>query len=224
VTRQPPPASFSGTPNQTTLAAGTVLSRVHRTQYGSREFNPHGSDILWGGGRFDSTEKDRYPFLYAGQTDDVAVAEALLRDIDADDHGSRFLAKKYWRGRQLSRLRTTEDVRLVSLRTGKDLGAIGQDTWLTTCNAQEYAFTREWAQWLRTQAADAAGLVWHSKREPGQQSLVLFEDRCPGGLLEDAPGPLATDCVFDQEVGFQWLRTTLAQYRVGIRRSRRGIA
>jgi hypothetical protein len=218
VTRQPPPPSFTGSPHLTTLDAGTVLSRVHQTRYAGREFNPHGSDVLWGGGRFDSTDRDPYPFLYGGQSDDVAVAEALLRDIDADDRGSRFLAKKYWRGRKLSRLITTQDVQVISLRTGKDLGAIAQDTWLTMCNAQDYPFTRDWARWLRDQAVDAAGIVWYSKREPGQESFVLFEDRCPTGLLENVPGPVASECVFEEDKGFAWLRTTLAPYRVAIRR------
>lgn len=218
MTRQQPPANYTGRARTTTLAAGTILSRVHQTRFGACDFNPHGSEVLWGGGRFDSTPDDPYAFLYAGETDDVAVAEALLRDIDADDHGSRFLSKKYWRGRALSRVRTTADVKLISLRSGKDLGAIGQDTWLTTCNAGEYPFTRAWAHWLRSQTSDSAGLVWYAKREPGQQSFILFKDRCPTNLLEDAPGPLTGDCLFEQREGFQWLRTTLALYRVAIRR------
>jgi hypothetical protein len=218
VTRQPPPTSYTGSPNLTTLVAGTTLSRVHETLYASVEYNPHASDVLWGGGRFDSTERDPYAFLYVGETDDVAVAEALLRDVDADDHGSRFLAKKYWRGRCVSRVVTTQDIQLISLRTGKDLGAIGQDTWLTTCNAQDYPFTRDWARWLREQAVEAAGIVWYSKREPGQESFVLFEDRCPAGLLDEVSGPLVGDCVFEADAGYAWLRGTLAPYRVAVRR------
>lgn len=200
------------------LAASAVFSRVHQTAYAATEFNQVGSDVLFGGGRFDSTTEDVYGYLYAGESDSSAVAEGLLRDVDANDRGYRFLAKKYWRGRQLSRVRTSKPVTLIAIRSGLELGAIGQDTWLTTCDPDDYPQTRAWAHWLRSIAPHAAGVVWLSKREPAAEVLLLFEDRCPNGLLVEVPGALAGPCVFEQDEGFQWLRQTLADYRVSIRR------
>ncbi len=218
MTRQAPPSRYAGAPAAHTLPAGTVLSRVHQVEYGATEFNPVGSDVLFGGGRFDSTKEDPYPYLYGADGDDAAVAETLLRDVDANDRGARFLPKTYWRNRQLSRLRTTMPLPLITIRTGRDLGAIGQDTWLTTSNANDYPQTRAWAHWLREIDPNSCGLVWYSKREPATEALVLFGDRCPPNAIEAADGPLLGACVFGKPDGYDRLKAILANYRVSIRR------
>lgn len=222
--RPAPPERYTGTPHLLTLPAGTVLSRVHRVAYGSCDFNPVASHVVFGGGRFDPTVLDPYGFLYAGESDATAVAEALLRDIDPDDRGYRFLHKKYWTGKQISRIRLRAEVQLVTLRTGQDLGAVGAGTWLVDCEADDYPQSRAWAHWLRTLSPEWAGLTWLSKREPGTASFILFADRCPEGLLAPAGGPLGTTpCNFDDPEGFSWLREHLTPYRVSIRaRAQRG--
>jgi len=199
------------------LPVGSVLSRVHRSAYAGLDFNPVASDVVFGGGRFDSTVADPFGFLYAGVSDATAIAEALLRDLDSNDYGARFLAKKYWGGRHLSRVTTTSDVELVALRTGVDLGAIGVGTWLTDCDPDEYPQSRAWGHWIRGIAPHVAGFVWLSKREPGADAYIFFDDRCPPGLFAPTPGPFAGACDFDDPVGRQWLRDHLAQYRVAIR-------
>ncbi len=113
-----------------------------------------------------------------------------MRDLDPDDAGSRFLHKPAWRGRQLSRLETAADLELISVRSGADLGAIGQDTWLTWCAADDYPQTRAWAQCLRDEAPTAVGIAWLSKREPAGESCVVFADRLPPDPFLIAPGPL----------------------------------
>lgn len=219
VTRHQPPERFTGTVPTSTLAAGTVLSRVHLTRFTADAPNPNPADIRFGGGRFDGTDLDPYPFLYAGANDQAALAETLLRDLDPDDTGARFLAKLYWRGRQLSRLETTNDLELVTLCSGTDLGAIGQDTWLTWCGPDDYPQTRAWAQWLRTEAPNAAGVTWLSKREPAVPSFVFFGDRLPLDPFSHSPGPLdPKDCNFDADDGFTWLQEAMRSYRVAIRR------
>jgi hypothetical protein len=42
-------------------------------------FSPLVADVLFGGGRFDSTSADSYPFFYAGLTPQTALCEVLLR-------------------------------------------------------------------------------------------------------------------------------------------------
>jgi hypothetical protein len=216
--RQPPPARFDGDLPTCDLDTGTVFARVHQTAYGATAFNPRASDVLFGGGRFDSTADDPYGYLYAAATNRAAIAETLLRDVPADDRGARFLAKKYWRGRQLSRLEVVRPIVLISLLSGEDLGVIGQDTWLTTCGPEDYPQTRAWAHWLRRTQSDAAGIAWLSKRQPGVPSLCLFEDRCPPGSLVEVDGPLPRPCIFEEDDGFDWLRSNLAAFRVSIRR------
>lgn len=195
------------------------MSRVHEVAYPATSFKPIAADILFGGGRFDSTQLDVYDYSYAGETDATAVAEALLRDIDANDRGHRFLSKKYWTGRQLSRVKTTVDVELVTLRSGVDLGAIGAGTWIVDCDVDEYPQSRAWGHWIRSISVGSAGFAWLSKREPGTTAYVFFEDRCPPGVLVDEPGPLGLDCTFDGADGGTWLRDHLAKYRVAIRRT-----
>lgn len=200
-----------------TLPAGGTFSRVHDMAFAGTSFNPVGSQTLFGGGRFDSTDDDLYSYLYAADTDDGALAEALLRDIDPDARGARFLAKRYWMDRELSRFSLIEPIEVITLRTGKQLGAIGQDDWLTACGPDDYPQTRAWAHWLRAEVTTAQGIVWKSKREPSADALILFGDRC-AGLFAPVPGPLAVGpCVFNTSAGFAWLRGALAGYRVGIR-------
>jgi hypothetical protein len=202
----------------TTLPAGTTLSRVHLARYPSEGFNPVEADLLYAGGRFDSTSVDPYGFLYAALTDGGAIAETLLRDIPANDRGGRFLSRVRWHERQLSRVTTTGDLTLITLQTGADLGAIGQDTWLTMCDGDDYPQTRDWAHWLRGLVPTAQGIIWLSKREPGVPVLILFEDRCPADVLTPAPGPLPAPCLFANPAGADWLKAQLAPYRVSIRR------
>ena len=218
MTRQQPPARFTGALRRWPLPAGSTLSRVHPDRFASTQFNPISSDLLFGGGRFDATDRDPHGFLYAALHDGPAIAETLLRDIPSNDRGYRFLPKAAWRGRQLSRLTNTMDLTLIALRTGKDLGAIGQDSWLTSCDADEYPQTREWSRWLRQHEPSAHGAAWLAKRDPGETVTVLWEDRCPPGTLIHAPGPLATPCRFDDPAGGAWLRSELTHFRVAIRR------
>jgi hypothetical protein len=218
MTRQAPPARFTGSPHRWTLPGGSTLSRVHQDRFASTSFNSVSSDVLFGGGRFDATDRDSHGFLYAALKDGAALAETLMREIPSDDRGYRFLRKPLWRGRELSRLSTTSNLSLVALRTGEELGAIGQDGWLTSCDADEYPQTREWSRWLRLQASDAHGATWLSKRDPGEIVMVLWEDRCPPDALVPAAGPLPGRTRFDNLDGFDWLRDALARYRVTIRR------
>lgn len=158
--------------------------------------------------------------MYAALRVETAAAEALLRDAPANDRGARFLARKYWHDRRVSALRTNHDLELAAIRTGQELGAIGQDTWLTTCDPPEYPQTRAWAHWLREAAEDAAGIIWYSKRDPGEAVLILFGDRCAPSHLTPEPGPLADGVSFDGPDGFAWLRATLSAYGVTVRAPR----
>jgi hypothetical protein len=195
--------------------------RVHQQARGSRSFNPGPVDPLFGGARFDATADDLYPYYYAALEDRTAIAESFLRDLDPDDEGRRALSRAKVTGRKLSALVLTKDLELVSLVTGPDLGAIGQDAWLVNAPASQYPQTRAWAHWLRGQAGQAHGFIWSSLRDPGSMAVVLFGDRCAADfgadyeqiLLHEVP-ELAVH--LDDKDGAAWLNQLLEPYRVVI--------
>ena len=177
-----PPAAYSGTPRLMTLPANTILFRVHQKRFAADVFNTTQSHRYYGGGRFDSTDDNVYPYLYAGESVDAAIAETLLRDLSPDATGIRQLPRARVQKRRISAISVVAAVELVTLRTGEDLGAVSQDTWLTGCEPRDYPQSRHWAHWIRTHASTAAGYVWLSRREPGVASYVLFGDRMRGGI------------------------------------------
>ncbi|MFI1587647.1 RES family NAD+ phosphorylase [Streptomyces halstedii] len=208
-----PPTGLSGTPTRVELAASTPLYRVHAAHRAPEDFNPVPAHCLYGGGRFDSTACDRYGYLYAGLGPATAVCETLLRGVPFDPSGGpRLVPRVAVAGRRLSTLRLTTGVTLVSLTTAGDLAAVHQDSWLVQTEAHEYPYTRDWAHWIRHHTGPwAQGLVWSSKREPGDRTVVLFGDRCPPGALEAA----ADDPVdFGTPHGEEWLNSVLQPYRV----------
>ncbi|MGX1711401.1 RES family NAD+ phosphorylase [Streptomyces albidoflavus] len=181
---QPPPAPAAPL-SGLVLPAGTLLHRVHSTEFAPDAFNPLPAHCLYGGGRFDSTGCEKYGFLYAGLGPLGALGETLLRSLAFDPAGGpRLLPRTALRDRAVSRLRTTADLSLVPLTSAKELGAVHQDTWLVHAEAPDYPYTRDWAHWIRRHSGPwAQGLLWPSKRDPAEECVVLFHDRCPEGLL-----------------------------------------
>lgn len=217
-----PPAAPPGTPKLTTVSAGTVLYRVHQKAHPADSFNPNPCHRYYGGGRFDGTDDDPYPFLYAGGTVDNCIAETLLRDLPIADTGARCLSRKQVRGRRISAVTITADIEVVSLVSGKDLGAVAQDPWLTVADPCDYAQTRHWGHWIRQHARTAGGYMWQSRREPMTMSYVLFGDRVPRSTVVDTPGdpglPLGLRVDFDSTPGLLHLRRKLGQWNVTIDR------
>jgi hypothetical protein len=214
-----PPAGFDGTVNRYVLRRGSCLWRVHHhPDYDAWAFNPEPSSELYGGSRFDATEADRYPFLYAGLSEETALAETLLRDIAPDERGFRTVPSTATSRRRMAALVLIADLRLISLVNGPDLAAIGQDSWLVTAPGQQYPQTRDWAHWLRRQAPWAHGLVWDSLRDRGSLALVLFGDRLARdfgadyekALLREVP-ELAVH--LGDEDGRAWVNERLRLYR-----------
>jgi hypothetical protein len=155
-----PPVYYDGTPNRYLLRRGTPLSRVHPQAFGAFKFKTSVASVLYGGARFDATAADPYPYLYVGLSEVTALAETLLRDVAPNEHNYRVLPNEKASGRAVSELTLNTHLDLVSLIDGRDLGAIGQDDWLVSCSARDYAWTRDWAHWLRRQAPWAHGLIW----------------------------------------------------------------
>jgi hypothetical protein len=216
-----PPSLYEGTPNRYLLRRGTCLWRVHPRQYCARAFKSSPADSLYGGARFDATEADRYPFYYAALNDKTALAETLLRDLDPDERGYRVVPRAAVAGRQLSGLVLTKDLELVSLVSGEDLAAVGQDAWLVTAAGHDYPQTRDWGHWLRRQAKWAQGFIWDSLRDRGGMAVILFGDRLAADfgssyervLLHEVT-ELATD--LGDAAGANWLNEQLRHFRAAV--------
>lgn len=214
-----PPSSFGAAPVTSTLSADTPLSRIYSVAWGACSFNPTLADRHWGGGRFDATEDDAYGYLYTGTTDAVAVSEVLLRDVPFDDAGARLLPKASLMSRRFGWLKPRVELELVSLRSGSDLAAVAQDTWLVHAASSEYGFTRRWAHKIRAWAPWAAGFVWYSRREPDGLAFVFFDDRCSAESFEEitsgTPVPV-TESHLDVGAGNLYVRELLERYRITV--------
>lgn len=216
---QPPPSRYSGRPSRLVLPAGTTLTRVHSTAFAVTQFNPTPALHDLQGGRFDATPGDEYAFLYAAEDDATAVSEALLRDLLADEFGARLLPRVRLSELSISWLRATAELELVSLRSGQDLAAVGQDAWLTASPAAEYAVTRRWAPAIRGWAPWACGLTWRSYREPEGFAYVFFADRCPDGCFEEVTDGLPVppgDQSLSAGAARLYVEGILASYRVAL--------
>jgi hypothetical protein len=201
------------------LAKETALYRCHQKRFPPEAFNPVASHQYYGGGRFDATKDDSYPFMYVGLTIDCAVVETLLRDLPNDESGAGQLPTAAVSGRRISLLFTTADTELVDLRDLRSQRAVAQDNWLPTADPDRYPQTRHWGHWIRAQVPVAAGFIWRSRRDPALESIVLFGDRVPAGVVEPVPPtwtarPQGFD--FDDYNGRRALRDKLAEYRVAL--------
>jgi hypothetical protein len=214
VTAFRPPGALCGDPELLTLPPGSALWRVHGRLRPADQFNLNAAKSVWDGGRFDSTPADHFPFLYAGFSPETALCETLLRDLPFES-GSRQLLRKNVRDRVLSRLTTTAPLTLLSLVSTAHLAKICQhNDWLVHAEGLDYNGTRDWASWLRKQVADAQGLIWCSRRNVPERSIVLFGDRCPGGtVLTDRSVPSRR---LDDVRGAEFLNLCLAPYAVTV--------
>ncbi|MFH8381753.1 RES family NAD+ phosphorylase [Kitasatospora sp. NPDC018058] len=172
-------------PNFSAIPAGTELWRVHKSHYAPDQFNDRLSDIHFDGGRFEGTALDPYHYLYLARTPLTALAESMLRSVPYGRDGRREVGYAVAHGRSLSCLRARHDLTLASLKTGPDLAAVCQESLLD--DERNYAVSRRWSSEIRAQAPDAQGLLWDSRRNRGEDVLMLYRDRveqCAGGPLE----------------------------------------
>ncbi|GGV70138.1 hypothetical protein GCM10010294_27910 [Streptomyces griseoloalbus] len=180
---QAPPEGVAMDPVRTVLPAGSLIWRCHGHRYGAAQFNPRPAHEFFKGNRFDATERDPYPYLYAALDPVAALAEVFLRSVEFDSgSGVRLIPWAQASRYRLSALRTTEDITLLDLTTAEGLASVWQDEWLIDCEEREYDKTRYWVQVMRQHCADAQGLRWTSKRCRPRAAVQFFGDRgapCP---------------------------------------------
>src|SRR5580658_11162421 len=104
---RPPPHGIVVSPHLMLLNAGTQLWRVHLAHHSPTEFNCAFSDDVFGGGRFDGTNADPYPWLYLATDCETAVLETLARNMPYNQQGIRLVLRKSIAKQCISALRLT---------------------------------------------------------------------------------------------------------------------
>jgi hypothetical protein len=184
---------------------------VHRSGKPAHEFQQPRLVNGFGGNRFDSVGRNGYPYLYGSPDCGTALAERFVRDLDFSVTATRILPRKALQTQTASVVRTTTDLNLLSLVTGPDLAAVGQDSWLSSARGHDLELTRRWAVWLRDRVRWAQGFVWQSSVDLPKPTVVLFGDACGATAVEPDFGMVER---LDEPANEGWLRHHLAPHRV----------
>ncbi|MFJ9461629.1 sigma-70 family RNA polymerase sigma factor [Kitasatospora sp. NPDC101447] len=165
------------------IPEGTPLHRTHHERRAPTMYSPVVAG-LFGGGRFDATPEDPYPFLYAAFSPEIALWATLVRDTPFDDTAFRTIPRAAIRGRALAEVRTAEPLALLDLTTDAALTRVGASPALVHADSRDFVHTRAWAALLREHNPWAQGFLWPS-RHPDRNLVVLFGDRCPENALTE---------------------------------------
>lgn len=166
----------------TELAEGTVLHRVHQSQYLADQFNPG----VRGNARFSPIQDDQgqaIPTLYAGTTLPCALMETVFHDVP-HTAGFKSFDKAKLAGQVHSTVRVEADLQLVDLSSValRKLGVTRKQ--LIDTEKDQYPATRKWAMALHRQCPQAQGLSWVSRQDDSARAVVLFGDRIAEGALQ----------------------------------------
>ncbi|WUH99685.1 RES family NAD+ phosphorylase [Spirillospora sp. NBC_00431] len=192
-----------------TLHAGTHLFRVHRAYRQAGAFNHSRAPLNRRNGRFDCEEGDDYPFYYAALTARTALFETIVTEAAISTPAT--IPTSAMDKRVLSIVELTQEINLISLRTAEDFASIGSTDWLVRALPKDYPLTRQWSRLLRAKYSWAQGLIWYSRKDPAEESLVLFGDRCPADIVRQTSQPsLPLDRIESRE----WLAPLLSPHQI----------
>lgn len=155
-----------------TVAAGTLLHRLHHVDYPGARFNP----CLGPGTRFAPLEPAGacIPTFYAATTFDGAAFETVFR---GRPHPFAGVPRQEIETRGASELRPLRDLSLVPLFS-PELGAWGlEPAAVFSPDASSYPGCRALARRAWADNPAAVGLVWSSVRDSSARALLLFGDR-----------------------------------------------
>lgn len=162
----------------TSISAGELLHRVHRTRHDPIFFGP-------GAGvpptyRFDSAS-GRFGVLYLGVALNGALAETILRNPQR-----LMVAMSEITSRSATQLACDRDLRVVTMH-GPGLEAMGTDNAIST---GPYDPCGMWADALWDHPDQPDGIAYLSRHDPHEVCLALFE-RQPIGftIIETRPLP-----------------------------------
>lgn len=166
----------------TDLDVGTVLHRVHQSQYQADQFNPGAR----GNARFSPIQNHQgkaIPTLYAGTTLPCALMETVFHDVPHTP-GFKSFDKAKLAGQVRSTVRVESDLRLIDLSSLalRKLGVTRKQ--LIDTEKDQYPSTRKWAVALHTHCPQAQGLSWVSRQDDSARAVMLFGDRISEGALQ----------------------------------------
>jgi hypothetical protein len=205
--------TYNGAPAHTdTIAAGTELWRIHRTDspFPPNSFNAAAIAPLEDGltintrttrvprqGRFDPVHDDRVcpggsrlgGYLYVGLSVGAVVAEGILRGTDIPKTG--MLSDTALAEVSLTRMIAGEDITVVVLDTQAGLAAINQDGSLTGCTWRDYRDSRITCTNILAGTPAAAGVRYRCRHGQDERAVMLVERGAPPDITIDATGDLA---------------------------------
>lgn len=185
--------------------AGQVLYRVHGQRFAASAANPG----PYPHSRFAFFRDPPIPVLYAGATEEVAVAETLLHDLP--DAGGRLVPAVY-ESRLLSVIVSVRRLRLAQFHSGglRRLGV--RPGRLTDTSVAHYSRTIAWAEAVYADT-DLDGIVWMSRRWNGGKAVVLFGDRVPEADLT-ARGDYGRAFITPPDL--EWLATLCHRLKIAL--------
>ncbi|MCE4267263.1 RES domain-containing protein [Rhodococcus globerulus] len=103
-----------------------------------------------------------FAYLHIADSPDGAIAETICRDLPLDPTVARIVPASAVAGRTLTALTLTRTVTVAALH-GPHLSAVGQDLWLTKCEARHYVTTRKWAHAIHAADPALGGLAYRPR-------------------------------------------------------------
>ena len=184
-----PPDALGALLRIRTLAAGSMLHRIHAQQFSPVQFNPGSTSNA----RFSPIRNEHdalIPTLYAGSNFDCAAMETVFHDVPFVP-GLKTLDASHLTALVQSVLTPRRALRLVDL-SSTALRRLGTERRLLIDTSKaDYPRTRRWAQALHQAAPDADGLGWVSRQDDRSEAIVLFGDRIEAAALDMVQAPRA---------------------------------
>lgn len=182
----------SGSPefHRITVEAGTLLHRIHDRKYDATQFNPG-----YGNSRFAPFKIDGafVPTAYAATSLECAAFETIFHDLEAAAT-FKVVAYSQLEKLQYSTFALRKTLYLSSLFSA-DLMKFGLERGQVIDTPRSgYPITRLWSEAVHQADPDTGGMVWVSRRYDQERALIMFGDRIPPDLLEEAASvPIVDD-------------------------------
>ncbi|WP_413990789.1 RES family NAD+ phosphorylase [Labrys okinawensis] len=159
-----------------TIAAGSRLTRIHRSNVGPLFFGSTG------GNRFDDPART-YGVCYFATSIEGAFAETCLRAV-----GVRFVALTFLEERSFADIEVTSPLQVVSLH-GPGLAQLGATG---VVSSGPHALAQQWSQAIHDHRQAPDGITYRSNHDNGEQCVALF-DRCQANLHIAGSRPIMAD-------------------------------
>ena len=121
--------------------------------------------------RFDSPSGD-YGVLYVALTVAGAFVETFGHDITRLEPKHKILSIQQLKSRNVFSVTTEQPLKLASL-IGPGLAQLGLDNQINT--QPGYKASQQWSQWLFDHPQEFDGVIYHSRHDPYQHSVALFD-------------------------------------------------